>query len=147
MVSPSKAMLVPKSYCFDTPPTSRPTSRRCSLSISTSPTRRSYVDGATFATQADRATEKQLVRRHATSTTAALQPPRSPPPLFEYRTRRAAVSDIASAGTSASEPRVSAFTRLIGAARIVVDFRVSPSARVGAPPRPSVAEQAKLVFF
>lgn len=36
-----------------------------------------------------------------------------------------------------------AFTRLIGAARIVVDFRVSSSTRVGAPPRPSVAEQAK----
>ena len=37
-----------------------------------------------------------------------------------------------------------AFTRLIGAARIVVDFRVSSSTRVGAPPRPSVAEQAKI---
>ena len=35
-----------------------------------------------------------------------------------------------------------AFTRLIGAARIVVDFRVSSSARVE--PRPSVAEQANL---
>ena len=51
MVSPSKAILFPKLDCFDTPPTSRPTSRRYSLSISSSPTRRSYVDGATCTTQ------------------------------------------------------------------------------------------------